>query len=248
MDGATRITGNGEQFTIVLLGSIPDSFLPNFIKPDCKCDKIDALFGLALTSLECLQSLRFNCGFIANSDIHDTRHMYLQQLKTKQLRELMFYCRCSRSESNKPYEILTAPCMRSVTSLGWNRSMSNTDFTDYIQSLLGLEECLPNLSRLTSAELEVLVPLVSKGRITHLGCRVIDTHLRDALQIHPGTLTHLHLTMVQSLLDHLAKDPSVYINLRHIGGISYREQSVSYLDMGNKFQKLTHSVLACWDS
>lgn len=214
------------------------SYLGKLFRP-CKCNEHDSAFGQALASLQNLVILRLRCNLPRSSDIARVRHLYLRHLKASRLSELLFHCNCSTSDDNTPYDILTAPCMNSVSFLHWKRYMNNMASADYIQSLLGPEECLPNLSRIMSAEPEVLVPFISKGHITHLGCYTIQPYLQTALQRHPGTLTHLHADSI-SFLSSLAQEPNVYRNLRYIGGITYWDKPVSPPYVGDEFGDLLY--------
>jgi hypothetical protein len=181
----------------------------------CTCDSSDMLLGRIISLLENLQVLHFTCWACHNSS--DTRHKYLETLKTTRLREMGFQCRCMQPGSKRPYRIFTAPYARSVTALRWS-PFSYDDSIDLWQSeILRDKDCLPQLERLMCKS-SVLDTFASKRNITHLACDDVDARTHSIIRSKPSSLAHLHIEKkMHGLPEIIVHEPTPYSNLRHIG-------------------------------
>lgn len=205
---------------------VHNSLLPHFMRGNCSCDRTDVLLGLALVCLSNLQVLHFTCQFSPEPDGNDTRHLYLEKLKSTQLRELVFVCRCTSPSSDKPYHIFAADCMRSLRSLKWMMTRLRTVPEAGAQSLLAEPQTLANVSRVMCENTEPLEGLLSKGNITHLACYEVNDQVRAILERYPGSLVHLRVRAgLEDLYLFISRNLEVYSNLRHIGGIILIEVS-----------------------
>lgn len=205
----------------------------------CTCDNSDMLLGRIISLLENLQVLHFACWACHNSS--DTRHQYLETLRTTRLREMGFQCRCMPSGSKRPYRIFTAPYSRSVTALRWN-PFSYDDSIDLWQSeILRGEDCLPQLERLMCKG-SLLDASFSRRNITHLACDDVDARTHSIIASKPGSLAHLHIEKkMHSLPEIIVHEPTPYLNLRHIGTFDFITNGVGLLT--SKYVNL--KVLSC---
>jgi hypothetical protein len=221
---------------------VHDSLLPPFIRGSCYCDRTDALLGLALVSLSNLQVLHFTCQYNREPDENNRRHLYLEKLKSTQLRELVFECRCTSPSSDNPYHIFAAACMRSVQSFKWMMTSLRTVPKAEAQSLLMDPRTLAKVSRVMCDNTEPLEGLLSKGNITHLACYNINDRVRAILEQYPGSLVHLRTRAgLEDLYLFISRNPKVYGNLRHIGGITLSNVS------RDRIQSLVDLILSYLD-
>jgi F-box-like len=133
-------------------------------KRKCRCEKFESALVQALASLENLQTFHFIC--TGDLSFKKARHSYLEALKTKCLRQVIYYCSCEFNMFD-PYRLLASACMRSITSLsiinraidGVNCATDNSVATKYF---------LPNIQKLCCFDIGVLDLLFAKGTVTHL--------------------------------------------------------------------------------
>lgn len=195
-------------------------------KNQCTCDELDQLLGQALVSLKNLRLLHFFC--ICCEDPSDKRHLYLQDLRAECLENLAFECQCMPVTSSKPFRILSAPCMRSVTSLKWE-ALGNVEPDASMRSILEDKECLPKLKTLIFREnLEAVAPLISKSQLEYIQCSTLDERLQGLLDQQPGALKYLRVLEERPTLPNwLSYSPQTYRNLLIVGEIYSTLRGVS---------------------
>jgi hypothetical protein len=131
----------------------------------CNCSKLDTLLGQALKSLVNLQVLHINCACCrVLSDVF-SRHTYLEKLRTTELRELSFQCRCLPYDQ-EPYRALTAPYMSSIKTLRWELFWKR-DFDPPYRAFLKTHRCLSQISRLLCDDYELVSPVINRGVLFH---------------------------------------------------------------------------------
>lgn len=212
--------------------------LPLFLLPwrgkSCPCNGLDHHLGRALQTLTNLAVLHVAC-FLC-SDPSDTRHLHLGQLKTNSLRELLFSCRCSPSNSAKTFKVLGAPPIKNIESLDWNLPWTvdiNTAQIPQIsqtpiKALLEDPEFLPNLKTLKYDRNSCLDQTIAIRPITSLSCRSWNRFLHDAIRQNGGTLLHLRMSEKWYRIQlFIQEDPTPYRNLRHIGNLWFMMGTVS---------------------
>ncbi|PVG01445.1 hypothetical protein CPB86DRAFT_795117 [Serendipita vermifera] len=117
--------------------------------PPCSCDELDSAVGRALNDLLNLRVLRLECTLC--HDVPHDRHGYLLTLKTRSLKEIRVNCVCTpedETDANKLVEILTAPCMESVTTFDMFTQRTNTLKGETLEPFFKDAAILPNLRHL----------------------------------------------------------------------------------------------------
>jgi hypothetical protein len=191
----------------------------------CTCSRLDQLLGQALCSFENLRILRFSC-YCCN-DPTDSRHLYLQHLKAKQLRELTFDCQCMPPESSKLFLICTAPCMRNLTGIEWPKTRNSAPEPS-IRALIEDKECLPQLKGLYfHRNIEAVAPLIEKGTLKYLRCSVLNDRIQELVDKHPGALKTLRVKRRKHTIPTLiAQNSNTYRNLVRLGQLYCSDKEV----------------------
>lgn len=210
-----------------LFGSAPP------LRP-CSCDELDGRLGRSLNGLINLKVLRLSCRLCSTTS--NRRHGYLLTLQTRSLQQVRFRCGCSPMDKmgmEKVVENIAAPCMASVTALGWHnpatarfeeefwgplqenlqllKNLSHFDFEGGALDTLFLRHC--PITRLSSSELSIAAINYEdlkrlQGQLTHL-----------SLHYHGGGSVDLFRAMAQ--------DPSPFQNLQHIGTFPLQSSTCS---------------------
>ncbi|PVG01438.1 hypothetical protein CPB86DRAFT_781658 [Serendipita vermifera] len=183
----------------------------------CPCDRLDETLVTVLSGLLNLKLLRLLCT-CCEARLYE-RHRYLATLQTRVLQEVRFDCTCSGVDEKKLMGYFGAPCMASVTSLGWCTPRGVNMNQDPIASLLCNSSILPNLRDLY-----------------HRGGKLNDLLLQyQAVSTDPRPLKAPNLSQlvqkrdkwvhisVQSIdkaspwLDRIVAEPFPFQNLQHLG-------------------------------
>jgi hypothetical protein len=196
----------------------------------CTCDKLDESMGSSLRHLVNLTTLRLDCE-LCDADSH-TRHGWVSMLETKSLKEINLVCWCSRMDENRTIEALSAPAMKSVTTLGWHpyRSISQTE--GQLEEFLIKGSVLPNLRYLDHWGNDTDGLLLRHRPITRLSCSLDPgcTLNYEDMKEKQG-MTHLNIQCIEwgafgSLyLNAIAEDLNPFRNLQHIGAFTLTSSS-----------------------
>jgi hypothetical protein len=103
--------------------------------------------------------------------------------------------------------------------------------TPSMLALLEDDECLTRVTHLTfGRNVEFVAPLISKGTITKMNCKILDERIQGLLDEHPGNLLSLRCVFHDQqapLLSFIALKPGTYCNLVSLGEIQSSFRSVS---------------------
>jgi len=103
--------------------------------------------------------------------------------------------------------------------------------TPSMLALLEDDECLTRVTHLIfGRNVEVVAPLISKGTITKMNCKILDERIQGLLDEHPGTLLNLRCVFNDQqapLLSFIKLKPGNYCNLVTLGEIQSSFRSVS---------------------
>jgi hypothetical protein len=219
------------------------------------CRTLGAQLELALvglTSLEVLDIVCDICPAIRSDDGRRRKHEYLEKLGTRRLKQLYFRCNSLGGEyrdSTQTRMILSAPCLQSITSLGWEiPSINSGSRREEAEDEVLLKDCLPHLERLRYNVNPLLDRLLEVRNISHLECRGWDKTLHGALCSHAskprlvflltdeesrygpyGTENWEPSSTLVGLARGITENPRPYRNLRHVGMLLFRVTSVSGL-------------------
>jgi hypothetical protein len=191
----------------------------------CTCSRLDQLLGQALCSLENLVYLCFSC--YCCKDPTDSRHLYLQHLKTKKLLELSFDCQCMPPQSNKFFLICAAPCMHNLTCIEWPAT-GNSAPEPSIRALIKDKECHPRLKGLSFyTDIEAVAPLIEKSNLEYLKCSILNDRVQELIDKHLGTLKILRVSHTRDIIPALiAQHPDTYRNLVRVGYLDCSDNEV----------------------
>jgi hypothetical protein len=195
----------------------------------CTCDTIDKEWGRVIVSLSQLTSLQLTCYLCYDSQV-DTRHRYLQNLKTRCLKRSAYSCFCSTSDGTKEISILAAPCMRSVTLLDWRCDSWTQIWRPEFDSFLDNPDTLPNLRWLNYDNSLFSGLLITKRHITRLSTRWPPGRIPlrySLLSQFPGRLTHLsdHDQGSDEMRFAIMREPEPFRNLQHFGKLEFRRMA-----------------------
>jgi hypothetical protein len=183
-------------------------------QPTCTCVWLDDLLGECLLATVNLEVLLFTCRLSCSINT-DARHRYLEQLKTRKLRTLSFYCYCAPHSTVQCKDILAAPSSASIEALHWNAPSNYTGSGHDLQ-------IVPNLRALyyqgkpLDAHLLAIHPI---QRICITSVNLPDESLEDALLFTPGNFTHFSIADISKLARLIPIKPSLFSNLQHIGTV-----------------------------
>ncbi|PVG01397.1 hypothetical protein CPB86DRAFT_871145 [Serendipita vermifera] len=187
----------------------------------CSCREFDEAVGRALNCLLNLRVLRLYCS-LCQTDSQE-RHGYISTLNTRVLQEVKFSCYCSIMDEKRVAKCLSAPCMTSVTTLGWHSLRGTSAKGGYLESLLVKDGILPNLSHLRHWGDDISNLLLRYRPITQLSSTVTSDGIPrlEDLKRNDGLMTHMsiyaHFGASEPLFNIIAQDPSPFRNLQHIG-------------------------------
>jgi hypothetical protein len=193
-------------------------------KTPCACDELDVKLGSALNNLPRLRVLRVYC-FLCEVGSYE-RHWYIATLQTRVLREIKFTCTCSTMDEIKVAEFFSAPCMTSVTTLGWYFRGGTSAKEGHLDACLGDKAILPNLRSLYYGGDELNSHLLRHRPIQRLSSTstAASNPLEcDELIKKRSVLTHVSIhdsNVVNGLLGAIFMDPLPFRNLQHIGSLS----------------------------
>ncbi|PVG01394.1 hypothetical protein CPB86DRAFT_781617 [Serendipita vermifera] len=189
----------------------------------CTCDKLDKSVGIALGDLFNLRILHLSC-VLCQVDSHK-RHGWITTLKTNSLQEITFTCTCSIMDEATTVEIFGAPCMTSLTTLGWHPCRRTTVNKGGLEFTLIRSDILPNLRHLDFWSGDTNSSLLCHRPITRLVMSIDEGDIvnYEDLRSTNGRLTHLNIlaenwgVFGSFFIDIIAENLSPFRNLQHLG-------------------------------
>lgn len=199
--------------------------------PPCSCDQLDGKLGGVLNELPNLTILRLDCS-LCRVNSHQ-RHAYLSTLKTRVLQEVQFKCHCSQMKEEMLIKVLSSPSMRSLTTLKWRGGGTIWARRVSMEPFFMNMDILPNLRHLYHSGTDLHHLLLSYRPITRLsGDMAIGIPTYEQLERVSNSLSHLNLHIPRRnfarLFSALARNPSPFRGLQHIGVFYLETQSCFY--------------------
>lgn len=181
------------------------------INAPCRCDEFDAMLGQALEGLEHLQIFAFRCNCC---DSTRQRHQYLNELKCRQLNQLIFWCSCCsyHQYSTDSLAFLNKPPMSTVTSCSLEL------VPVFASKVFAREDCLPALKKVSCYDPASIGVLLAKGTLTHIVCQTNFDNEDFAIVLLNMSAQVVHFVVSNpAKLFSLGTNSSSYQNIRHLG-------------------------------
>lgn len=228
---STPVGGNLKRMQL-LVRSIQNSHLADLVTclghdplsrseghPDY-CRPINHLVGKLVVPLRNLRELAFLCKMCSQDSCLD--HSYLRQLETKVLTKLELNGECFRRDHRLTLPILSAPCMRGITTLDL-RYETSWDLEPAEQALIEDDSFLPCLRKLSSPTFKLFTSHLRKGSIKNIYIRSDHSDLSTILSNSLPGVMYLYQECIKALIPSIMGNPSPYLKLRSIGRFTFRE-------------------------
>lgn len=161
--------------------------------------RLEAIAGKTAMVLLNLERLKVDCGMFGG---YAKTVRFFERLSTRRLKVLYIRCLCMGFDFN-PEKILSAPCLQTVTSLGWSVPCLPGDILD--NRFWENVAYLPNLDRigLDHPSACSITGIIHSRPVRRMDIRYYDPYIQQLIRLHAGHLTHLNIVGCDRLGDDL---------------------------------------------
>lgn len=152
-----------------------------------QCRRLEEMAGKVATRFPNLKQLKLDCELHGG---HIQTLEFLERLSTRKLKVLDVRCRCTGVNIDL-VKISAAPCMQTVTSIGWTlfRSRENRPLDRTTESSTNF----PNLSRIGIDHSRALTDILYSRRMNRMDFRFFDSDAERLVRHHAQNITHLNI-------------------------------------------------------